>query len=135
MSHDPGAVQAFLVFIAENEATIRAAFPEFFVIRNDKAVKLYETGGARATEPDYVLILRRTGDEALCRHVFIEPKGDHLWKDEQWKSSFLAAICFDAPNGGTLAPEPQEVRGLPFFGADATKRKGFRASFEKQVKV
>lgn len=124
----------FVAFIASMQADIREVFDEFFVIRNEKMIKLHEIGGDRATEPDYILLMRRKNGAPLCRQVFIEPKGDRGWDTEAWKSKFLEAIFWDADNGGDLsAPEPHEVRGLPFFGAEPTRRQTFKDAFEKRL--
>ncbi|NDU99877.1 DEAD/DEAH box helicase family protein [Pseudoroseicyclus tamaricis] len=126
----------FVAFIASMQSDIAKAFDEFFVIRNEKMIKLHEIGGDRATEPDYILLMRRKGSAPLCRQVFIEPKGDRGWDSEAWKSKFLEAIGWDADNGGDLAaPEPHEIRGLPFFGAEPTRRKAFKDAFEVQLAV
>jgi type III restriction enzyme len=121
----------FIAFIAEMQARIKEVFDDFYVIRNEKMIKLYEFGGDRATEPDYILLMRRKGGTPLCRQVFIEPKGDRGWDVERWKSDFLKAIIWDSENGDDLAaPEPHEIRGLPFFGAEPVRRKDFRGAFE-----
>lgn len=126
----------FVAFIASMQADISKAFDEFFVIRNEKMIKLHEIGGDRATEPDYILLMRKKGGDPLCRQVFIEPKGDRGWDTEAWKSKFLEAIVWDAKNGGDLtATEPHEIRGLPFFGAEPTRRKAFKDAFEVQLAV
>lgn len=124
----------FVAFIASMQADIRKVFDEFFIIRNEKMIKLHEIGGDRATEPDYILLMRRKNGAPLCRQIFIEPKGDRGWDTETWKSKFLEAIVWDADNGGDLsAPEPHEIRGLPFFGAEPTRRQSFKDAFETQL--
>ncbi|MGK7653821.1 DEAD/DEAH box helicase family protein [Roseovarius sp. B08] len=126
----------FVAFIASMQTDIAKAFDEFFVIRNEKMIKLHEIGGDRATEPDYILLMRRKGGAPLCRQVFIEPKGDRGWDSEAWKSRFLEAIAWDAENGGDLAAqEPHEIRGLPFFGAEPTRRKAFKDAFVLHLDV
>tara|TARA_R100000935_G_scaffold58823_1_gene98288 strand:- start:4094 stop:6688 length:2595 start_codon:yes stop_codon:yes gene_type:complete len=122
----------FLVFVAEFKEQISATFEEFYVVRNEKAIKLIEFGGDRGVEPDYILIMRKRGEAAaLCRQVFIEPKGKHLENDEAWKATFLTSIAYDVDNAGTLAPEPHEVRGLPFFNAEPSRRQSFQDAFER----
>ena len=124
----------FVVFISDMKDQITAAFEDFHVARNEKAIKLIEFGGDRGVEPDYILIMRRKGDTAaLCRQVFIEPKSKHLENDEAWKSAFLTSIAFDADDAGTLAPEPQEVRGLPFFNAEPSRRQRFQDAFMEML--
>jgi hypothetical protein len=92
-------------------------------------------GSAGRTERDLVDGLhggspRGTGDDAaLCRQVFIEPKGKHLENDEAWKSNFLVSIAHDANDAGTLAPEPHQIRGLPFFNAEPSRRQNFQDAF------
>jgi type III restriction enzyme len=125
----------FLVFVSEFKEQIRANFDEFYVVRNEKAIKLVEFGGDRGVEPDYILIMRRKDQAAaLCRQVFIEPKGKHLENDEVWKSTFLTSIAYDVENAGTLAPEAHEIRGLPFFNAEPGRRQGFQDAFESMLK-
>ncbi len=74
------------------------------------------------------------GGDPLCRQVFVEPKEDRGWDTETWKSKFLEAIVWDAKNGDDLsAKEPHEIRGLPFFGAEPTRRQLFKEAFETRL--
>lgn len=92
----------FIKYLHDQEARLRDVYDDFCLLRNEKAVRLYDFETGRSFEPDFVLFLRKKGQEArTILQLFIEPKGDHLRPQDNWKQDFLAQIKTKAnPSSG-----------------------------------
>lgn len=92
-----------------------------YLLRNEKKLKLYAFADGRAYEPDFVLFLRRKGNNGVFDNVqiFIEPKGRYLRKNDIWKEYALEEIHTEADllNFRTSTDE-FEIWGMPFYGED-----------------
>ena len=64
-------------------------FFEIYLIRNERDLKLYNFDNADGFEPDFILLLK---DKFYEYNIFIEPKGGHLLKNDEWKNEFLLEI-------------------------------------------
>lgn len=101
-------------------AKLKEKYSEVYLLRNYKDLKIYAFEDGRATEPDFVLFLRKKGTENQYDNiqVFIEPKGTHLFKTDAWKEAFEmkihdeAVIRLETPNNRF------EVWGLPFYNRE-----------------
>ncbi len=85
------------------------------LVRNEKAVKLYNFADGAGFEPDFLLFLDHDDKgEAVVVQLFIEPKGKHLAAGEEWKNEFLEAIeaQHELPE---IYAKTHKLRGLPFF--------------------
>ena len=128
----------FIKFIHDNKSELKKAYDEFFLIRNEKAVTLYNFADGAAFEPDFLLFLSRMEDEQnRVLLLFIEPKGEHLMQKDSWKEAFLGEI----KNKASLQQEflfmqnkHYAVYGLPFFNERGTAKRGFDEAFQSIVK-
>lgn len=102
---------------------------DIYLLRNEKAVKIYSFEDGRAFEPDFVLIAKDKKRGNLSWQVFIEPKGSQFADSygefrngkEGWKEKFLCDIA-DHSRIETLAENSQyRVVGLPFYNEKLTK--------------
>jgi type III restriction enzyme len=126
----------FIRFIHDNEAKLRAIYQDFHLMRNEKLFQLFDFREGRAFEPDFVLFLRRADNGQISvMQIFIEPKGDHLRQQDQWKEDFLKQINQVARLETVFQGRDYTVHGLPFFNDGATMRKPFEAAFERFKKV
>ena len=73
----------------------KATYKEVYLLRNERHFAIYNFSDGRAFEPDFVLFLRKQNGASLNYQLFIEPKGKHLIKHEQWKEDFLKEIRTD----------------------------------------
>lgn len=94
---------------------LRERHGDIRLIRNEKAVTLYDFDEGRAFEPDFLLFLQRDwGGAARVLQLFVEPKGGHIAAGDEWKEKFLREI-------GARAELPEAfagghvIEGLPFF--------------------
>ena len=68
---------------------LKDKFEEIYLIRNEKELKLYNFNDGVGFEPDFILLLKKGNVEY---NVYIEPKGNHLLKQDEWKNEFLKEI-------------------------------------------
>jgi type III restriction enzyme len=87
-----------------------------YLLRNEKHFQLYAFDDGSPFEPDFLLYL--VGKEKIdTKHyqIFVEPKGGHLRKLDQWKEDFLLAIKGHASIEQLFSNKHYVVWGLPFF--------------------
>lgn len=96
---------------------LKEKYCEVFLLRNYKDLKIYSFDDDRATEPDFVLFLRKKGDADRFDNiqVFIEPKGEHLRRTDEWKMSLLMRIYDEAILNFRTANDKFEIWGMPFY--------------------
>ncbi|WP_311198630.1 hypothetical protein [Jeotgalibaca sp. MA1X17-3] len=117
-------------FINTYMVELKMKYEEVYLIRNERKVKVVEIGGIRGFMPDFLLYLK---DEAATYQVFIEPKGDHLRKQDQWKEDFLLSLT-ERSDIEVLA-ENKEIRliGLKFYSTTTTYHNDFRNDFDEKI--
>ena len=102
-------------YFARRIDELRQAYGDVRLGRNEKAVKLYNFTDGAGFEPDFLLFLDHDErGEAVVVQLFIEPKGKHLAKGEEWKNDFLEAIEAQHELPEVYA-RTHKLRGLPFF--------------------
>ena len=69
----------------------------------------------QALEPDFVLFLEGLNEENKYYQIFIEPKGQYLVKNDEWKEQFLTDIKSQGKVLQLLANSEYIVWGLPFY--------------------
>ncbi len=108
--------EKFLVkFFNDSIEDLKIRFKDIYLIRNERSFKLYRFSDGKATEPDFVLFMTdKDSDKELIYQLFIEPKGDHLLFNDEWKEQFLKEI----ENESLIELyQNQEYRliGMPFY--------------------
>ena len=115
---------AFIEYMRDRIGALRSVYEKIFVIRNERALKVYDFDEGRRFEPDYVLLLRRHDGSEDQLQVFAEPKGGHLIEHDDWKEKFLLEL--ESECGG-------RVIGLPFFNEKDDRKKAFDAAFQRLI--
>jgi len=124
----------FIKYMHDQEARLRGIYDDFYLLRNEKAVKLYDFDTGRAFEPDFVLFLRKKGQDAsTILQLFIEPKGDQLRPQDDWKQDFLGTVKGTARLETVFQGRDYTVLGLPFFNETGQTNMDFKAAFEDQA--
>ena len=124
----------FIKYMHDQEARLRRLYDDFYLLRNEKAVKLYDFDTGRAFEPDFVLFLRKKGEDAsTILQLFIEPKGDHLQQVDSWKEVFLLEIQGQTRIETVFQGRDYAVYGLPFFNEQGQANSNFKTAFEDFV--
>lgn len=67
-------------------------YEEIYLLRNERHFSLFNFFDGRTFQPDFVLFLGKKNGESETYQLFIEPKGGHLVKQDQWKEDFLKEI-------------------------------------------
>ena len=108
--------EKFLVkYFHNNIDELRDKFKDIYLLRNERFFKIYRFSDAKATEPDFVLYLTdKHSDNEVIYQLFIEPKGDHLLYNDEWKEQFLKEVETEAI---VELYENQKYRliGMPFY--------------------
>ena len=108
--------EKFLVkYFHNNIDEIREKFKDIYLLRNERFFKIYRFSDAKATEPDFVLYLTdKHSDEEVIYQLFIEPKGDHLLFNDEWKEQFLQEIEKEAIIE-LYENQQYKLIGMPFY--------------------
>ena len=108
--------EKFLVkYFHDNIEDLKERFKNIYLLRNERFFKLYRFSDAKATEPDFVLYMTdKNSDEEVIYQLFIEPKGDHLLYNDEWKEQFLQEIEKEAVIE-LYASQQYKLIGMPFY--------------------
>ena len=110
-------------------AELEEKWSDIYLLRNEKAVKIYSFDKGQAFEPDFLMFAndKKTGN--VSWQIFIEPKGsqfldaDNTFKNskEGWKQEFLCQIS-ERDEARTLMDDDRyRIVGLPFFNETVSK--------------
>jgi len=121
----------FIKYLNDQADRLRERYDDFHLLRNEKAVKLFAFADGQAFEPDFVLFLRKQGEDTTSiLQLFIEPKGDHLKQADSWKEAFLRDIAAQHRIETVFQGRDYAVYGLPFFNEQGQTNADFKAAFE-----
>ncbi len=102
---------------------------DIYLLRNEKAVKIYSFDKGQAFEPDFLMFANDKNTGNVSWQIFIEPKGsqfldsDNTFKNskEGWKQEFLCQIS-ERDEARTLVDDDRyRIVGLPFFNEAVSK--------------
>ena len=109
-------------YIAKVVEQLNKIYSEVYLLRNEKHFKLFNFDDGQAFEPDFVLFLIKDGKTpAIHYQVFIEPKGGHLLKKDEWKSNFLLQLKAEHKIENLWSDKKYVVWGMPFYNEVETK--------------
>ena len=102
---------------------------DIYLLRNEKAVKIYSFEEGKAFEPDFLMFAndKKTGNTSW--QIFIEPKGSQFAdannkfenSKEGWKLQFLAEITNRDEVKELVNDDRYRIVGLPFYNEALTK--------------
>lgn len=122
----------FVKYLNDQADSLRKRYDDFYLLRNDKAVKLFSFKNGQGFEPDFILFLRKKGVEiGNILQLFIEPKGKHLLAHDAWKETFLKEIEWKDKIKTILQGDEYCVYGLPFFNAEGQSNIKFKEAFQQ----
>jgi len=109
-------------FIRYKIEDLKKKYKDIYLLRNENFFKIYCFSDGKAVEPDFVLFLteKDTGNP-LNYQLFIEPKGNHLIKNDQWKEDFLLDIEQNYQIETLFENNNFKLIGLPFYNETLTK--------------
>ena len=109
-------------FVNKTHEKLKEKYNKIYLVRNEKFFQLYNFDDGRPLEPDFILFLEKKGTgQSLYYQVFIEPKGDHLLKEDEWKESFLKSLKERAEIKVLWKTKKFIVWGMPFYNEQLRK--------------
>jgi type III restriction enzyme len=114
--HGTAQERDFLMLMEREKDTLYSRFANFYFVRNEKHLKIYNFKDGRAFEPDYLLFgIDHRGNHTNYQ-IFMEAKGPHLVEHDKWKQDFLQEIT---KKFGKLIlkinGKQYQILGLPFY--------------------
>jgi type III restriction enzyme len=120
-------------FLDKKMHLLEGRYKNISLLRNEKFFKLYNFVNGQATEPDFVLLLEGRDKSSTHYQIFIEPKGRHLVKNDEWKEQFLMSIKTQATVVRLLTNAEFTVWGLPFYTNDDERT--FDKIFKEELQI
>ncbi len=125
----------FIQFIRHVYDELKKNYADIYLLRNERIFKIFRFSDGRAIEPDFVLFLTdKYSKKSLSYQLFIEPKGQHLLKNDQWKEDFLKEIETKHRIDTLFETDKYRIVGLPFYNEDSKKQE-FTQAFYRIVKA
>lgn len=114
---------------------LKEDYDDIYLVRNERHFKIYAFDDGRPFEPDFVLFLFNKKKDVSCQYqIFIEPKGAHLIKQDEWKESFLRQIKNMAEIEQLWQGREYNIWGLPFYNKKLPNVENqFKASFKEMI--
>ena len=89
--------KALVKFMKAKYEEFKNDYEEFYLIRNERHFAIYEFEQGRRFELDFALFLKKKNENEIKHYqIFIEPKGEHLMKEDKWKENFLMRMNDEA---------------------------------------
>lgn len=108
----------FIQFINSVMKKLEEKYSEIYLVRNANLFRIYQFSDGQPIEPDFVLFLKEKGEENWTQYqLFIEAKGVHLLKKDQWKENFLKEVenNYELPPLILAQGKRYKLIGLPFY--------------------
>ncbi len=105
-------------YIDKHFDDLKKRYSDIYLIRNERHFKIYNFDDGRPLEPDFILyLIGQEKSDTMHYQVFIEPKGGHLLKQDQWKEKFLMRLQADSVIEQLWKDRKYAIWGLPFFNS------------------
>jgi len=105
-------------YIDKRYKDLSKVYSEAYLLRNEKHFKVYAFEDGRALEPDFVLyLIGKEKTNTMHYQVFVEPKGSHLLKADEWKEQFLISIKDQFDVEQLFSNKKYVVWGMPFYNS------------------
>lgn len=104
---------------------------DIYLLRNEKAVRIYNFEDGQAFEPDFLLFANDKRNENTSWQIFIEPKGDGSFDSEGgfdkgkegWKQRFLNEVTTRSNAKTLIDNDNYRIVGLPLFNNKISRDK------------
>lgn len=118
-------------FVNKTYDRLKSKYEKIYLVRNERHFQIYNFDDGQAIEPDFVLFLeQKMLGESLYYQVFIEPKGQHLFKQDEWKQNFLQALRDHHQIKILWQTKRYIIWGMPFYNHEHNTA-AFDKEFEK----
>ena len=124
----------FIQFINGVMEKLEEKYSDIYVVRNANLFKIYSFCDGSPMEPDFVLFLKENENKKWIQYqLFIEPKGTHLLKTDQWKEDFLKDIENQYRLQILAEDESYKLIGMPFYNENT--KTNFINVFNEKLKL
>jgi len=121
----------FVKYINKVYDQLKDKYEEVYLVRNERHFKIFTFNDGRPIEPDFVLFLvQKDPKKAFHYQIFIEPKGGHLLKTDEWKENFLKVLKEEHKIEQLWEGKEYIIWGMPFYN-EVERKAGFEEAFEK----
>lgn len=121
----------FIQFIRNAIDDLSNKYTNIYLLRNEKIFRIYRFSDGKALEPDFVLFMtEKESGKAISYQLFVEPKGQHLVKTDQWKEEFLKDIEVKYELEPLYETSRFKIIGMPFYNEEGKKQE-FTQAFER----
>jgi type III restriction enzyme len=123
----------FIQFVNGIIDKLEGKYSEVYLLSNANLFKIYRFSDGKAIVPDFVLLLKKKSSSIWLQYqLFVEAKGTHLLKTDEWKEQFLKEIESNFKLE-TIHAEDTNFRliGMPFYNEDS--RHNFIEVFDKKL--
>lgn len=112
--------KAFIAYFKSYVPQLKEKYDKVYLLRNERQLHIYSFNGGERFEPDFLLFLHAPKSEGYEQlQVFIEPKGTHLVKNDNWKEEFLLELEIKAiPTKVYVDDNNYKIWGFHFFNQD-----------------
>lgn len=86
---------------------------DIYVLKNEEVYKIYNFKDGQGFQPDFLLFFKDKTDKYY--QIFIESKGEHLIKKDEWKNEFLKEINLKYKNVIKKENKNYRLTALPMF--------------------
>ena len=115
--------------IKQHMAELETKLTDIYLLRNEKAIRIYSFDKGNAFEPDFVMFANDAETGNISWQFFIEPKGSQFLDSngqfdngkEGWKQAFLKLITEKDEEGLLVDDDHYRIVGLPFYNHERTK--------------
>lgn len=123
--------KSFVAYFSKHIEELKKEYNEVFLLRNERALAIYEFENGERFEPDYILLLQRNNNCGIEQlQIFIEPKGTHLLEKDKWKEDFLLKLEKEAIATKKFTDDNKyRIWGFSFYNSENRMSK-----FEEDIK-
>ncbi|MBM6770534.1 DEAD/DEAH box helicase family protein [Bacillus tropicus] len=115
--------------IKQHMAELETKLTDIYLLRNEKAIRIYSFDKGNAFEPDFIMFANDAKTGNVSWQFFIEPKGSQFLDSngqfengkEGWKQAFLKQIKEKDEDGLLVDDNHYRIVGLPFYNHDRTR--------------
>lgn len=103
-------------FISDAMDSIQDDYEDVYLIRNESLFKIFRFSDGQGIEPDFVLLLKeKESEDPSLFQLFVEPKGEHLISNDEWKEEFLKKIEDEYKLYSLYSSDKIRLLGMPFY--------------------
>ncbi|MES2766804.1 MAG: DEAD/DEAH box helicase family protein [Bacteroidota bacterium] len=125
----------FVKYVDKIYDKLKAKYDEIYLVRNEHHFKIYTFDEGKPLQPDFVLFLKNNSSQKTFHYqVFIEPKGNHLLKTDEWKQNFLNTLKSEHKLEQISRSREYVIWGMPFYNNETEPMfdGAFEAAFLKE---